>query len=98
MNITKNRDGEKLLVQVEGRIDTVTAPEFESFMKENLEGVTDLTLDLSSLEYISSAGLRRILQTQKQMNRQGKMVVENVNETVSEIFEVTGFSDILTIR
>ena len=97
MNIAKNREENKLTVTVEGKIDSVTAPEFEEFIKENIDGVTELTLDLSSLDYISSAGLRVLLLTQKRMNAQGTMKVTNVNETVSEIFEVTGFSDILTI-
>ncbi len=97
MNITKNREEKKLTVAVEGKIDSVTAPEFEAFIRENIDGVTELTFDFSSLDYISSAGLRVLLLTQKRMNAQGTMKVTNVNETVGEIFEVTGFSDILTI-
>ena len=98
MNITSNRDQNKLLAAVEGKIDTVTAPELEEFIKTNLDGVTELTLDLSHTDYISSAGLRVLLLAQKRMITQGTMEVINVNETVNEIFEVTGFSDILTIR
>ena len=98
MNITKDRNENKLIVAVEGKIDTITAPEFEEFLRDNIDGVTELTIDLASLDYISSAGLRVLLLTQKRMNTQGTMEVINVNETVSEIFEVTGFSDILTIR
>ena len=98
MNIIESKDGDKLLVKVEGRLDTVTAPEFEAFINENLDGITELTIDLASLEYVSSAGLRVLLLAQKHMNRQGTMTVLNVNETVGEIFEVTGFSDILTIK
>ena len=98
MLITKTRDENKLTVEVSGRVDSMTAPEFEEFLKENLEGVTELTLDLASLEYISSAGLRVLLLAQKKMNSQGTMEVLNVNETVGEILEVTGFSDILTIK
>ena len=98
MNITQTKDGEKLLVKVDGRIDTVTAPEFEAFLEDNLDGISDLTIDLAALEYISSAGFRVMLRAQKRMNVQGTMTVLNVNETVSEIFEVTGFNDILTIK
>lgn len=98
MNITKDRNENKLIVAVEGKIDSITAPEFEEFLRDNIDGVTELTIDLASLDYISSAGLRVLLLTQKRMNTQGTMEVINVNETVSEIFEVTGFSDILTIR
>lgn len=83
---------------LEGRLDTTTAPELEAEMKASLEGVTALILDMKDLAYLSSAGLRVILAAQKQMNKQGGMVVRNVNETIMEVFEVTGFTDILTIE
>ena len=83
---------------LEGRLDTVTAPEFEASLKASLDDVKALVIDFEKLEYISSAGLRVLLSAQKIMNKQGTMVVRHVNETVMEIFEVTGFSDILTIE
>ncbi len=98
MQLVKNKEGENLPVSVEGRLDTTTSPELEASLKESLDGVTALVLDFAKLEYISSAGLRVILSAQKIMNRQGKMTVKNINETVAEIFEVTGFSDILEIE
>ena len=98
MTITKTLNGTELTVALEGRLDTVTAPELENELKASLEGVTKLVIDLAALEYISSAGLRVLLSAQKVMNKQGKMIVIRVNETVMEIFEVTGFSDILTIE
>ena len=99
MEIKKNLDGTKLEMSVSGRLDTNTAPQFETELKNSLNGVTDLTLDFSALDYISSAGLRVLLSAQKQMNAQkGTMTVCGVNEIVKEIFEVTGFTDILTIR
>ena len=98
MTITKAQNGNELVVSLEGRLDTVTAPELEAEFKASLSGVTALTLDFEKLEYISSAGLRVLLSAQKVMNAQGKMKVINVNETIMEIFEVTGFSDILTVE
>ncbi|MBR6159648.1 MAG: STAS domain-containing protein [Lachnospiraceae bacterium] len=98
LNITKNADGASLVVGLEGRLDTSTAPELEESLKDALDGVSELTLDLNGLEYISSAGLRVLLSTQKIMNKQGSMVIDNASEEVKEIFDVTGFSDILTIR
>ena len=98
MTVNKKREGNALCVSVEGRLDTVTAPELEASLKEEFEGLADLTIDLGELEYISSAGLRVLLLAQKTMSKQGKMVVRNVNETVKEIFDVTGFSDILTVE
>ncbi len=98
MTINKTQDGTKLNVKVEGRLDTTTAPELEAELKESLNGITDLELDFTGLEYLSSAGLRVLLATQKTMNAQGKMVVKNVNDTIMEVFEVTGFVDILTIE
>lgn len=98
MTITKTRNDKELTVAVEGRLDTTTAPELENDMKESLDGVEKLVLDFTDLDYISSAGLRVLLSTQKRMNLQGSMTVRGANETVMEIFEVTGFSDILTIE
>lgn len=98
MTITKNLNGTHLDLALEGRLDTTTAPLLEAELKQSINGVTELTLDFGDLEYISSAGLRVLLSAQKVMNRQGSMVIKNVNETIMEIFEVTGFGDILTIE
>ena len=97
MTIQKLTEGQKLTIALEGRLDTVTAPELEAELKASLAGVTELVFDMGKLEYLSSAGLRVLLSAQKQMSKQGQMTVTNVNETIMEIFEVTGFSDILTI-
>lgn len=98
LKIDKTKTGDKLTVSIEGRLDTVTAPQLEQELKESYDGVKELVIDTAKLEYISSAGLRVLLSAQKTMNKQGSMVVTNVSEEVSEIFEVTGFSDILTIK
>ncbi len=98
MNINKTADGSSLSISLEGRLDTMTAPELEADLTQSLEGITSLVLDFEKLEYLSSAGLRVILKTQKTMNRQGKMIIRNVNETIMEVFEMTGFTDILTIE
>ena len=98
LNINKARDGGKLCVALEGRLDTTTAPELEASLKEDLDTVTELVIDLAKLEYISSAGLRVLLAAQKTMIKQGSMVVTHPNDVISEIFEVTGFSTILTIE
>ena len=98
LNINKTRDGGKLCVALEGRLDTTTAPELEASLKEDLDTVTELVIDLAKLEYISSAGLRVLLAAQKAMMKQGSMVVTNPNDVINEIFEVTGFSTILTIE
>ena len=98
MNIIKNKDGSKLTLALEGRLDTTTAPQLEAELKASLDGVAELELDFEKLEYLSSAGLRVLLAAQKVMNRQGSMVVRHVNETIHEVFEVTGFTDILTIE
>jgi anti-sigma B factor antagonist len=95
--IEKNVTETELTVTLTGRLDTTTAPELEKELKASLDGVTTLTLDMEKLEYISSAGLRVLLSAQKIMNKQGEMKVIHVGETIMEIFEVTGFSDILTI-
>ncbi len=98
MTITKNQNGSHLDLALEGRLDTTTAPQLEAELKQSVGGVTELALDFSKLEYLSSAGLRVLLSAQKVMNRQGSMVIKNVNETIMEIFEVTGFADILTVE
>ena len=98
LKIEKNVENGKGAFALEGRLDTVTAPELEAAFKESLSGVTELTLDFEKLEYISSAGLRVLLSAQKTMNKQGEMKIHNVNATIAEIFEVTGFSDILTVE
>ena len=98
MTIEKNLNGTTLSIALNGRLDTTTAPQLEAELKAALDGITNLTLDFAALDYLSSAGLRVLLATQKQMNKQGAMVVRNVNETIAEIFDVTGFSDILTIE
>ena len=98
MIINKKQDGSALVVALEGRLDTTTAPELEQALKSSLDGVTDLTLDMTNLDYISSAGLRVLLSAHKTMLKQGTMKVTNASEIVREVFEVTGFSDILTIE
>ncbi len=98
MKITQNKEGSKLTIALEGRLDTTTAPELENELKTAVEGVEDLVFDLKELAYISSAGLRVLLSAQKIMNKQGKMVITGANEEIMEIFDVTGFVDILTIE
>lgn len=97
LNIEKKTNASELTIALTGRLDTTTAPELEAAIKESLAGVTALQIDMEALEYISSAGLRVLLSAQKVMNRQGEMKVIHVSETIMEIFEVTGFSDILDI-
>ena len=98
MNIEQKKDGKALVLALEGRLDTVTAPELEAVLKDALAGVEELTFDFEKLDYISSAGLRVLLAAQKTMNRQGTMKVIHANEMIREIFDVTGFSDILTVE
>lgn len=98
LNINKTKEDGKVTVTLEGRLDTVTAPDLEKELKGSLDDVTELVMDFEKLDYISSAGLRVLLSTQKVMTRQGGMKVINVNDSIMEIFEVTGFSDILTIE
>ena len=98
MTIEKIIHGNDLTLSLAGRLDTTTAPQLEAELKENLAGVKHLVLDVKALEYLSSAGLRVLLSTQKLMNKQGSMVVRGANETITEIFEVTGFCDILTLE
>ena len=98
MTINKITDGNKLTIALEGRLDTTTAPQLDEELKTAMQGISSLEFDFSKLEYISSAGLRVLLSAQKTMNKQGSMVIKNVNEEINEIFEVTGFVDILTIE
>ena len=98
MEIKKTKNDAALTLAIQGRIDTTTAPQLETELKADIDGVTELYLDFAGVEYISSAGLRVLLSAQKLMSRQGKMVLSHVNESVMEVFEVTGFSDILTIE
>ena len=98
MNIEQKKNGTALTMALEGRLDTTTAPQLEAELKTGLTGVEDLIIDLEKLEYISSAGLRVLLSAQKAMNRQGSMKVIHANEMVMEIFDVTGFADILNIE
>ncbi|MDF3004422.1 MAG: btrV [Oscillospiraceae bacterium] len=98
MTINKNVNGTECVLTLTGRLDTTTAPQLEAEIKTTVGGITLLILDFEALEYLSSAGLRVILSTQKTMNKQGKMVIKHVNETIMEVFEVTGFVDILTIQ
>ena len=98
MYIEKIKDDKRLTVKIKGRLDTKTAPELNESLQNDLTGIDELILDLSELNYISSAGLRVILATQKIMNTQGTMTVCNVQEIVMEVFEATGFRDILTIK
>ncbi len=98
LKIDKTANAADLLFTLTGRLDTTTAPQLETEIKKSLDGVKKLVFDIRNLEYISSAGLRVLLSAQKVMNRQGSMIVRNVPEEVQEIFDVTGFSDILTIE
>ena len=98
MEIAKKQEGTTLQVALSGRLDTTTAPELEASLKASYDGVTKLVLDFTHLEYVSSAGLRVLLGAQKVMNRQGEMVLQHVNDDVKDVFEITGFSDILTIE
>ena len=98
MNIIKATEGTTLNLALEGRLDTTTAPQLEAELKGSMDGITELNMDFEKLEYLSSAGLRVILAAQKTMNKQGKMVIRHVNETIREVFEVTGFIDILTME
>ena len=98
MTITKQAEGKKLTLALEGRLDTTTAPELEAELNASLDGITDLVLAMKDLVYLSSAGLRVILGAQKRMNKQGHMTVKNVCADIMEVFEITGFVDILDIQ
>lgn len=98
MNINKISADDKLTLIISGRLDTNSSPKLEAELKQSISGVKELVFDFSGIEYISSAGLRVLLASQKVMNRQGSMKLVGVNEDVMEVFEITGFSDILTIE
>lgn len=98
MEIRQNREGDKLTIEIEGRIDAVTAHDVGKVLEESLDGVKELIFDLKDLEYTSSAGLREFLGAQQIMEEQGSMLIRNVNETVMDIFEETGFDGILEIE
>lgn len=98
MTIEKTVTENALDLKISGRLDTTTAPQLEAELKQIVGEITELTLDFSELEYMSSAGLRVLLAAQKVMNNQGRMVVKNVNDAIMEVFEMTGFADILTIE
>ena len=98
MKINKKLEGNNLEFALEGRLDTTTAPSLEEEVKNNIEGIKELVFDLKDLVYVSSAGLRVLLSAQKTMNKQGNMIIRNANEELMEIFEVTGFIDILNIE
>ena len=98
MTINETKNGSDLIISLEGRLDTMTAPELEEELKKVLPETEQLTFDFEGLEYMSSAGLRVLLSAQKVMSKQGSMKITHANETIMEIFEVTGFVDILTIE
>ena len=98
MEIKKSFVETTLTVALEGRLDTTTAPLLEEELKSSLDGVTELILDFTQLDYVSSAGLRVILSAQKAMVKQGEMKLVGVNDDIMEVFDITGFSDILTIE
>ena len=98
MTINKTQNGNELTIALEGRLDTATAPELEAELNKSLDGAAALVFDFGKLEYISSAGLRVLLSAQKIMDRRGAMKLRGVNDTIMEIFEVTGFTDILAIE
>lgn len=99
MKIEKNKNNNVMTLSISGRLDTLTAPDLEKEIEElSSTDVTELVIDMKELEYTSSAGLRALLKAQKLMNEKGKMEIINVNETIMEVFEITGFSDILSIK
>ena len=98
MTINRNLNGSTLTIALEGRLDTTTAPELEKELKTSMDDAEELVLDFAGLDYISSAGLRVLLSAHKAMSGKGGMTVRNANEIVQEVFDVTGFADILTIE
>lgn len=98
MNIIKESNETNLILTLEGRLDTTTSSQLEAELKHSISNVTKLVIDMQALEYISSAGLRILLFAQKVMNKQGEMILRNVCEVIMDVFEVTGFVDILTIE
>lgn len=97
MTIETERQDTALTLKLTGRLDTTTAPQLEKAVLESLDGVTDLVFDFTNLEYISSAGLRVLLASQKAMSKKGSLVVKNVGDSIKEVLDITGFSDILTV-
>lgn len=98
MTIEKKINGAEATLEIVGRLDTTTAPQLEAVIDTEIAGATELTLDMKGLEYVSSAGLRVLLKAQKMMNSKGSMKLVGVNETIMEVLEITGFTDILTIE
>ena len=98
MTITNERNNDKLTIAIEGRLDTTTAPQLEQFLGKNTDGVKDIVIDMAKLEYISSAGLRVLLAAHKKMSKTGTLKLVNVCDEVMEVFDMTGFSDILDIE
>ncbi|MBR2209477.1 MAG: STAS domain-containing protein [Synergistaceae bacterium] len=98
MLINKTKDGDTLTIALDGRLDTTTTPQLEAEVTGSLEGVKKFVIDMEKLVYVSSAGLRVLLKAQKTMNKQGSMVIKNVSDEIKEIFEVTGFDELLTIE
>ena len=98
MEIKLEKTGAEALITLNGRLDTVTSPELEKLVEEGLDGITDLTFDCAGVAYISSAGLRVLLRAEKKMSACGQMKLKNVSPMIMEIFEITGFSEILTIE
>ena len=98
MTITNERNNDQLTIAIEGRLDTTTAPQLEEFLSENSEGIKDMVIDMAKLEYISSAGLRVLLAAHKKMSKTGTLKLVNVGDEVMEVFDMTGFSDILDIE
>ena len=98
MTINKTVEGGKLIIAPEGRLDTMTSPQLDAELDNSIKGVSDLVFDFAGLDYISSAGLRVLLKAQKVMNRQGSVVIRNVSDEIRDIFDVTGFLDIMTIE
>ena len=98
MTIDKKTQGTSLTVTLSGRLDTNTSPQLEAELRDSLDGITELVFDFGELGYLSSAGLRVLLACQKTMNKQGSMVVRHINDTIREVFDITGFSDILTVE
>ena len=98
MTITNERNNDQLTIAIEGRLDTTTAPQLEKFLSENSEGIKDMVIDMAKLEYISSAGLRVLLAAHKKMSKTGTLKLVNVCDEIMEVFDMTGFSDILDIE
>ncbi|MBR6102181.1 MAG: STAS domain-containing protein [Ruminococcus sp.] len=98
MKINKEQNGQTLTVTVDGRIDTLTSPKLEAELKSSLEGITELIFDFTKVDYVSSAGLRVLLNAQKTMDTKGEMVITGCSEDLIDVFEITGFADILTIK